>query len=198
MRCSIYVVLLNDANDAAVPIWFTRLLTRLSRSFFRRRLIDDITRYLIHFHDQHEQSYSLSHHAPSKDIPSQFRLAPRNLITRPTLPEHLPEITDHFSWDLPRREMTTSLLLTLKHRRSQRPPPNLGHNSQLLRTMHQPQLHLRNPLVRPIPMNPSLGRMHRLIVNPQARRRARTAEVVDAHPGENFVVGPGVGVCPVV
>lgn len=40
--------------------------------------------------------------------------------------------------------------------------------------------------------------MHGLVVDSMRSTGASTTELVDRYPGEDLVVGPGVGICPVV
>ncbi|KAI7498776.1 hypothetical protein KC357_g154 [Hortaea werneckii] len=84
---------------------------------------------------------------------------------------------------LPSEEMAALSLYAFVHHGSKCPAPSQGHNGQLPWGMHHCA---------------SLSGMDGFVVNPQARRWTGCAEVVDGYPGQNLVVCPGVGICPIV
>jgi hypothetical protein len=93
-------------------------------------------------------------------------------------------------------------MFLLKHHIPLRPRPRLGVNSQLLGEMREADLDmgdvLGNPLARNLLRTALPPVMHRLIIYPDIRGRARRAEPVDRDPGADFVGRPGVAVRPVV
>lgn len=97
--------------------------------------------------------------------------------------------------------MPPFLMLPLKHHLPQRMHPRLRQQQQLPRESTHPDLHPRRIVPDPLQNRPfPIHRipMRKRVVNSLRRVRPRTAERVDANPGENLVGGPLVVVRPVV
>jgi hypothetical protein len=96
---------------------------------------------------------------------------------------------------------TSSAQHSLLHQLSkltQRLPPTPRHNRNFPRKMRKPQLHLPNPLARPLPIRHLIRWiMSRLVVDPYMRIRPRGTEPVNTQPRANLVVGPRIIICPV-
>ena len=92
--------------------------------------------------------------------------------------------------------MSTVRMLALKHHGPERPAPALRRQAEVLGEIRQPELDVRDVISERGSME--IGRVAHFVVDARAGGGARGREPVDGDPGEDFVVGPRVGVGPVV
>lgn len=126
--------------------------------------------------------------------------SPRHVLCAPALPpKHLLHIPRQLLGPLIRGKVAPSLVPRLEHHGSQRPPPPQRQDQQLPREVAEPELHTGHVPGRPPPQVPAvLEQAPRLEIDTHTGGGSRARELVDGDPREDLVVGPGVGVGPVV
>lgn len=138
-----------------------------------------------------------------------------------TLPKHDLQIPSDALRPLPRRKMTSALMLTLIHHIPQQSPPGLRQPNNLLREVCEAlceRKFLRNHTTlqrfsegdsrNTYQLHPWHIRVHcsrkrkrpprRLIINPQARGRPGSTKPIQAHPGTNLLLAPWITIRPIV
>ena len=115
----------------------------------------------------------------------------------PLAPKHLPQVLDQCVRPLPRRKVAAAVVFARQHERAERLVPQLGELHELLGELGRAQLDVLDVRRHP---GAVLARALVLafVVDALAGGGAGGAEPVDADPGQDLVVGPGVAVAPVV
>jgi len=93
----------------------------------------------------------------------------------------------------------------LIHNLAQRPSPTTRYDIQVPWIIRQANGHMWNELSHRV-VSVDLLRIsillricvHGLVVDPMRSTGARTTELVDCDPGEDLVIGPGIGICPIM
>ena len=93
-------------------------------------------------------------------------------------------------------KMSAIRMLALKHHGPQSPAPALRRNAEVFGEISQPELDVRD--VSSERSSTEISCVAHFVVDPRAGGGPRGREPVDGDPGEDFVVGPRVGVGPVV
>ena len=115
----------------------------------------------------------------------------------PLAPKHLPQILDERVRPLPRRKVAAAVVFAGQHERAEGLVPQLGELHELLWELSRPQLDVLDVRRHPSAVL-TRALVFALVVDALTGGGPGGAEPVDADPGKDLVVGPGVAVGPVV